>query len=635
MMDSLRTHVKGWLGMVIIAGISLSFILVGLQSYTGDGSEAPLAEVADRKIYQADVNNAYQQRVAQLKQQYADQYSPDLFSEEGLRNDALNQLVQEQLILHTVDSDGYAVSDQAVLDVIGKLDAFQTNGQFDKNLYNELLQAKGLTSAGFVQQVKVGLIRDQFVRGIVDTTLVDDSEVDDFYRLNNQIRDIEYITLPIADYVDNVSVRADELQKNYQQNEHLYKTPEQVSVDYVELSLANLMAEIKPTETELKAFYESEKESFTVEGRRRASHILFEAPDGTAEKESEAKRKLAEEVLLKIQQGGDYIALAEEYSDDIGSAKNGGDLGIINKGMMDDMFEEALSQLTVNQVSEVTQTAYGFHIIKLTELEEPKVQSYEDAKEKVLLSYKQQEAGEKFYQLSERLAELSFENPESLDVLVDELGLETKHQGLFSKESGDDVAANDKVRHAAFTEDFLAGNNSEVVELEPEHLLVLHLSEHKPASTKSLDEVKAEVELSVRQHKAGIELKAKADTLLQETLSAKALKVVAEKNDIPLTVAGPITRNDKTVPQALIRDVFSMSHPADNQPSFRTSFIENGDIVIVALNKITDGKKVDIDEKSRDSFKKFLARLKGEVTLAAALANLSVGADVVFANKPK
>ncbi|PCH85769.1 MAG: peptidylprolyl isomerase [Piscirickettsiaceae bacterium] len=635
MMESLRAHVKGWLGMVIIAGISLSFILVGLQSYTGDGSEAPLAEVADRKIYQSDVNNAYRQRVAQLKEQYADQYSPDLFSEEALRNDALNQLVQEQLILHTVDTDGYAVSDQAVLDVIGKLDAFQTDGQFDKNLYEELLQAKGLTSAGFVQQVKVGLVRDQFVRGIVDTTLVDDSEIDDFYRLNNQVRDIEYITLPLADYIDKVLVSAEELQKNYQQNEHLYKIPEQVSVDYVELSLASLMAEMNPVEAELKAFYEGEKESFTVEGRRRASHILFEAPDGTMEKESEAKRKLAEDVLLQIQQGGDFIALAKEYSDDIGSAKKGGDLGIINKGMMDDMFEDALSQLTVNQVSEVTRTPYGFHIIKLTELEETKVQSYGDAKEKVLLSFKQQVAGEKFYQLSERLAELSFENPESLDVLVDELGLVIKHLDLFAQDSGVGVAANDKVRHAAFTEDFLVGNNSEVVELEPEHLLVLHLSEHKPASTKSFDDVKAAVELSVRQHKAGVELKAKADALLQDTVSSKVLKVVAEKNDIPLTVAGPITRNDKTVPQTLIRDVFSMSHPVDNQASFRTSTIENGDIIIVSLNKITDGKKMDIDDKSRDSFKKFLARLKGEVTLAAALANLSVGADVVFANKPR
>ena len=370
MMESLRKHVKGWLGMVIIVGISLSFALVGLQSYTGDGTEQPVAEVADRKIYQGDVNNAYQQRVSQLKEQYADQYSPDLFSEEALRNESLNQLVQEQLILHTVDSDGYEVSDQAVLKVISELEAFQTNGQFDKSLYEQLLRAKGLTSAGFVQQVKVGLIRDQFVRGIVDTTLVDDSEINDFYRLNNQVRDVEYITLPLESKTKLVSVTDDELQKNYLQNEHLYKTPEQVSVEYVELSLANLMADVNPSEAELRAFYESEKQSFTAEGRRRASHILFDAPSGTPEKESEEKRKLAEEVLLKIQSGEDFTVLAKQYSDDIGSAKQGGDLGIINKGMMDDVFEKTLSELTVDQSSEVVQTPFGFHIIKLTELEE-------------------------------------------------------------------------------------------------------------------------------------------------------------------------------------------------------------------------------------------------------------------------
>jgi peptidyl-prolyl cis-trans isomerase D len=635
MMESLRKHVKGWLGMVIIVGISLSFALVGLQSYTGDGTEQPVAEVADRKIYQGDVNNAYQQRVSQLKEQYADQYSPDLFSEEALRNESLNQLVQEQLILHTVDSDGYEVSDQAVLKVISELEAFQTNGQFDKSLYEQLLRAKGLTSTGFVQQVKVGLIRDQFVRGIVDTTLVDDSEINDFYRLNNQVRDVEYITLPLESKTKLVSVTDDELQKNYLQNEHLYKTPEQVSVEYVELNLANLMADVNPSEAELRAFYESEKQSFTAEGRRRASHILFDAPSGTPEKESEEKRKLAEEVLLKIQSGEDFTVLAKQYSDDIGSAKQGGDLGIINKGMMDDVFEKTLSELTVDQSSEVVQTPFGFHIIKLTELEESTVKSFDAAKEEIELSYKQKIAGEQFYQMSERLAELSFENPGSLDPVVDELGLKINQQVLFGKDQGEGIAANDKVRHAAFIEDFLAGNNSEVVEVESEHLIVMHLIEHKPASTVAFEDVKGAVELAVRQYKAGVELKKEAEGLLKEVLASKSLQAAAKSKGLTVNVAGPITRNDKTAPPAVIRDAFSMSHPEDEKPSFKMSFIANGDIAIVGLNKITDGDKASIDDKSRESFKKFLERLKGEVSLAASLANLSVDADVKFTNQPQ
>ncbi|PCI22833.1 MAG: peptidylprolyl isomerase [Piscirickettsiaceae bacterium] len=635
MLDSLRTHVKGWLGMVIIAAISLSFVLMGVQGYTGSGSEAPLAEVGDRKIYQANVNNAYLQRVSQLKEQYGENYSADLFNEEALRNEVLNRLVQEQLILHTVERDGYGVSEQAVLKIISELEAFQSNGQFDKTLYNELLRAKGLTSAGFVQQIKVGLMRDQFIKSIVDTTLVDDSEIEDFYRLNNQLREVEYLTLPLASILNTITVSDDELQKDYQQNEHLYKTPELVSVDYVELSLSSLMADIEPTEQELMAFYESEKQSFTSEGRRRASHILFEAPSGTAEAISEEIRTKAEHVLLRLQNGEKFEILAKEFSDDIGSAKNGGDLGIINKGMMDDAFEGALSALQVDEISDVIQSEYGFHIIKLTELEETKIEPFDKVKDKVELAYKKQIAGEKFYQLSERLAELSFENPDSLDVLVDELGLAIKHLDLFSETEGSGIASNDKIRHAAFTEDFLAGNNSEPVELEADHLVVLHLSEHKPTSTKKFIDVKADVELSVRRHKAGVELKAKADTLMTDVKSGKTLKQLAEEDKVEFTAAGSITRNDKLAPAALIRDVFSMAHPSEDKPSYKTSFIENGDIIIVALSDITDGDTASIDAAARDSFKKFLGRLKGEVTLAAALANLSVDADVVFANQAK
>ena len=206
---------------------------------------------------------------------------------------------------------------------------------------------------------------------------------------------------------------------------------------------------------------------------------------------------------------------------------------------------------------------------------------------------------------------------------------------LFGKDQGEGIAANDKVRHAAFIEDFLAGNNSEVVEVESEHLIVMHLIEHKPASTVAFEDVKGAVELAVRQYKAGVELKKEAEGLLKEVLASKSLQAAAKSKGLTVNVAGPITRNDKTAPPAVIRDAFSMSHPEDEKPSFKMSFIANGDIAIVGLNKITDGDKASIDDKSRESFKKFLERLKGEVSLAASLANLSVDADVKFTNQPQ
>lgn len=635
MLGRLRTHVKGWLGMVILVMISIPFALFGLQNYSNGGSEAPVAAVGGYEIYQSDINRAYQIRVRELKEQYGDQYSANLFNEDAVRNETLNRLVQEQLIKYTVNKDGYVISDKAVLSVISKMDAFQENGQFNKQLYTELLQARGLTTEGFVQRIREDLTRDQFISSIVDTTLVDNSEIENFYRLSNQTRDIRYLFLPVSAVVGNVEVSEEEVNKYYTKNEHLFKTSAQASIDYIELSLAELMLGVKPTEEELLAFYNSEKDTFTVVGRRRASHILFEAPSGTSESDSEAKRSEAEAVLAKIRAGEDFAALAKEHSDDIGSSKTGGDLGIISAGMMDEVFETTLDNLKEGETSDIIQTAYGFQIIKLTEMAPASIQSFAAVKDKVEALYKTNVAGEKFYQLAERFAELSFENPDSLEPLVEELDLPIKQQLNVSERTIEGIAAEAKIRQAVFSEDVLAGNNSEVIELAPEYLVVLRVNKYQPVETMSLETVRAAVELSVKTDKAGVIQRDEAEKILSLIKLGESVDGFAKSDAVELIDVGPITRNDEAVPGALLQDVFGMSHPKDGKPAYRQSVLSNGDVAIIELTKITDGDKADMTDVSRKSFEKFLAQLTGKVTLTATLANLSVEADVVFANKPE
>jgi len=633
MLDRLRVHVKGWLGIVILVMISVPFALFGLQNYTNGGSEAALAQVSGSKIYQSDVNRAYQQRIVELKEQYGDKYSADLFNEDTLRIEVLNRLVQEQLVIHTVEKDGYIVSNEAILDVISSLNAFKKEGRFDKDTYEQLLRERGLSTHDFVQKVKIGLERDQFINAIVSTTLVDDSEVDDFYRLNNQTRDIRYATISIASFLDGLAVTEDELAKNYAQNEHLYKIPEQASIDYIELNLVDLEAKVDASEEEMLAFYESEKQVFTSQGRRRASHILLEAPDGTPEADAEIKRALAEKVLMRIKNGEDFAVLAKEFSDDIGSAKKGGDLGLLAVGMMGGVFEKTLLSLNEGEVSEVIHTNYGFQIIKLTEKKDDQVKAFDTVKAEVESLYKAKLASEQFFQLAERLAEIAFENPDSLSPVVDELGLEIKHQAMFNETAGEGIAASDKIRHLTFSEDVLAGNNSEALELSSEHLVVLRINEHQAEAVKSLQQVRSEVETAVKIDKAGLLIKDKAVELLAQAKLTGSIKSLSDINGVTTTDVGPISRNDESASGVLLRDVFSMSHPVNGKPAYKMSTQDNGDIAIIELSLITDGDKADISDASRDSFKRFLTQLTGEVNLAASLANLSIDADVSFAKQ--
>ncbi|ORU90550.1 MAG: peptidylprolyl isomerase [Cycloclasticus sp. symbiont of Poecilosclerida sp. M] len=641
MLDKFRSHVKGWLGMTIIVAISLSFILLGVQSYTPGGDEASLAEVAGTKIYQEDVNRAYRRRVNQLKDQYGDDYSADLFNEDSLRLEALNQLVQEQLIVHTIRQDGYAVSDKTVLDTIANFEAFHKDGKFDKEIYQQLLQAKGQSSAGFVEQVKVGLERDQFINSVVATTLVDDVEILDFYRLNNQEREIRYVTLPMKAVVENIRSTNQEVADSYSRNEHLFKTDETISIDYVELKLSNLMDEVVATDEELKAFYENEKQAFTVEGKRRASHILLEAPSGTSEEESESKRAMAESVLKRIKAGEDFAALAKEFSDDIGSSASGGDLGIVSAGLLEPVLEKPFLRLQEGEVTDVIQSQYGFQIVKLTELVPSKVESFETAKDKVEQLYKQKIAGEKFYQLGERLTQLSFENPDSLDVITDELDLVVLHHDALKRdmpqaktaEKTDDFASNDKVLHAAFSEDVLAGNNSEPVEVDENHFMVLRVTKHQPSMTEPLENVRGAVNLMVKQEKAGVMLNENANKIVAELKAGATLDAIASQNKLLITNPGLIKRTSQDAPEELLREAFSMAHPVSGSLVYKLSPLQMGDVVVIELSDIVDGESSKISLGAKGSFKKFLARLKGEVSLAASLANLSVDADVVIANQ--
>ena len=318
---------------------------------------------------------------------------------------------------------------------------------------------------------------------------------------------------------------------------------------------------------------------------------------------------------------------------DIGSAKKGGDLGIITDGMMGAEFEQTLETLNEGDISDVIETTYGYQIIKLTSKESDKVQPYEEVKNKVKELYTSNIAAEKFYQMAERFAELSFENPDSLDPLVDELGLSIQHQENITTTNGDGVAASDKVRQAIFNEEVLAGNNSDVIELGPEHLTVLRITQYKTEEVMPLESVKNKVELAVKTNKAIDLLNKKGMELLTQAQAGVSLKDLSSQEGVTLEDIGPVTRNERLASTILLREAFSMPHPTDDKPSFTLSTLENGDVALIELSKVTDGDTDDLTEASRASLRELLARLTNEVTLAALLADLSVNTGVVFPKK--
>lgn len=630
MLNNFRAHAKGWLGMLILIIVSVPFALWGIQNYTTGGTEKPLATVGSKKILQDDLNRSYQERVNQIQAQYGENFSPDLIDEPRLRQEVLAQLVQQELLSQIVHTDGYQISDEQVLKVIAEIPAFQTDGKFDKELYQQALRARGQSSNGFIALVKESLRREQLVKGISDTVLVDQSEVRDLYRIFAQSRQIDYLTLSLAKQAEQEQPQQADLLAYYDANKPLYQTPETISISYLELKVDDLAQKISLDDKELRAFYESEIQRFTTAGKRRVSHILFEVPKDASDDTRQAKRSLAEHTLSRLDKGEEFSLLAKELSEDTGSAKEGGDLGIITQGMMPGVFEDTVFALNQSQISDVIETEFGYHIVKLTELSDEQIRPYDEVKQDVAKTYRRQLADEEFYQMAERLRELSYQNPSVLDPAASELALTLQSTPSFDRMGGEGLAEDERIREAAFSSDVLAGNNSDVIELDNGHVVVLRVKDHQPSRTQDLADVRAAVELAVRQQMATDALKVKASELIEQIKKGSNMAELADQNDADYSSPPAFRRNAQDISPELINEAFTMLRPVDEQPVLKSVTRRNGDISVVALKQVKMGDPATMSSKDRDALTQFLKQSRAQSSMAAVMAQMSKRYDVSF-----
>lgn len=630
MLNNFRAHAKGWLGMLILVVVSVPFALWGIQNYTTGGSEKPLATVGDKKILLTDVNQAYQKRLTQLQVQYGEEFSPEMVDEPGLRREILTQLVQQELLSQIVRDDGYQISNEQVLKVIADIPAFQTDGKFDKQLYQQALRAQGQSSNAFIALVKESLRREQFVEGIRQTVVVDPSEVRDLYKIFAQSREIDYLSLSQQKQAQTIELEEADITAYYGANQNLYQTPEKVSISYLELNAAELAKNISLDEKELRAFYDSELQRFTTAGKRRVSHILFEAPEDASDEERQAKHSLAQHTLTRLDKGEEFTQLAKELSEDTGSAEQGGDLGIISEGMMPGVFEETVFALQQGQISDVIETEFGYHIIKLTELSEKQVRPFEDVKAEVEATYRRQLADEQFYQMAERLGQLTYENPSVLDPAASELGLTIQHSEAFDRTGGQGMAEDERVREAAFTDDVLAGNNSDLIELDTGHAVVLRVTDHQPAKVQELEAVRGAVEFSLRRDKAREALNSKAEELIEQLKTGVDMASLADQNGADFSSPAAFRRNDTDVPVEIINQAFVMPRPLDDAPSLQIVERNNGDVSIIKLKRVQPGDPAKMTENDRQSLIEFLENSRAQSSMAAVLAELSKQYEVSF-----
>lgn len=614
MLTKIREKAQGAFAWGILIVICVPFALWGIQNYLDTGKEAPVASVGDKDFFQRDVNKAYEQ--------YSQNLQGMTIDEQRLKAQALEKLIKDEVLLQYVHAKGLVTTDDTAREFIQSLPYFQVDGKFDDKRYKTMLNLQKMSSAEFVNRIKSALIMEQFQRSIIDSSFATKYDVESFFKIQNQQRDVDYVTVAVQKTAEQPT--EEEITAYYQQHQDAYQTPEQISIEYIELSLEDIAKTIAVTDDKLKAYYEEQKDQYTTAERRKISHILFAINDKTDEKTALEKALNAKKELANK----DFAAVAAEVSDDKLTAKTGGDLGLFNVGVMEKSFEDAASALKLGEVSNPVKSAFGYHLIKVTELAPGEVKPFDSVKNEVTKAYQKAQAENAFYEAGETLTEMSYENPDNLKTVADALGVTIKKSALFTKDKGESIAAEEKVRSAAFTEEVLHGNNSAPIELGTDSLVVLRLLEHKAAAAREQKDVKPEIVAVLQSDKARRQAAETAKKIKAKLQAGDSIQAVAAENKLQVKTVAGLTRSKDGLPLVLSDTIFRAAKPVGGKSTVFIAELPAGEQAVVSLSKVKEGVMTEDDKKQLELATKNIAKAFGQTEFNALINSLQADADI-------
>lgn len=559
MLQFIRDRAQGWIAWVIVGLIIIPFALWGLNEYVGGGTEIAAAEVNGQNISQRQLQETYYRQRQRLQEMFGDQLPEELFSEAAMKQQLLQQLIEDELLLQSSFSSKMRIGDQQLVGLIRSIDAFKENSQFSNELYERVLRTQGMQPATFEYKVRRDLLLQQYKAGIQDSEFATAAETKLIADLNQQQRQIDYITVPVSNFESSISISDEEINSYYEANQSRFRTPEMVKVSYIELKQKAIASEVDVDESLLKERYESQIINYKTPEERRARHILI-----TDDNDAKAKQD-ADALLAKLKSGDSFEELAKSLSQDPGSAAQGGDLGFFGLGLMDPAFENAAYKLNIGELSPVVKSEFGYHIIKLEEIRGGETKSFADVKSEILAEVQQESAEQRFYDQAESLANLTYEQPDTLQVAAEQLNLAIEKSSFFGQSGGQGIAKNSKFSQAAFSEDVLQrGNNSEVIELSKTHFVVLRLDEHQPEGVKPLDSVNTAINNLLLKEKAEADAKTYASTLLENIKGGEQVSSLAEQEKLKWNEA-TIKRDSKDIDPVIVSAAFKMAHPKSDE----------------------------------------------------------------------
>jgi peptidyl-prolyl cis-trans isomerase D len=602
MLQAIREKAQGWIAWAIVILISVPFALWGIQEYLGVGSEPEVAVVEGEKITQRMLDQRTRDFRENMRLSLGDAYRADFFEDSTLKKQVLDGMVEEAVLANNAADWNLRTSDMQARGFISSIPAFQRDGRFDQQSYETAVRNRGMSRAGFEQNVRQDLLLDQLRSGVRDSVFVTETELATRVRLNNEKRRLVYARVAADQFRDQIEFSEDDLKSYYEANLDRYRTPERVKLGYVLLDAATLSGLIDVNEEALEQYFEDHRTEFVAPEERAMRHILISVSPGATEEEEQAARNKAEDLLAQLRTGGDFASLAKDNSDDPGSAGSGGDLGWVERGLMVPPFEQAAFELNKDEISELVRTDFGFHIIQVTNIRGGSDAGFADMREKVESAFRKFEAENLYFDYAERLANSAYESPDSLAPASEALGLKVQTTDWITRDTVlPGALGSPRVVNAAFADDVLVeGHNSELIEVGQQQALVVRVVEHEPAGVKPFAE---NLDLLGKDYKVdkASELAAAAGQKAVAELDAggKSLEQLASDKAWLLEQPGEVGREQPTVPAEVLAKAFGLKPPEPGATAHTGVVSAEGDYMVIAVSDVRGGELAALSDVER------------------------------------
>jgi len=584
MLQDIRQNIQGTAAKIVVWVIVISFALFGIESILLGGGSSGVAEVNGEDISPLEVQQMVNTQKRQLIAMLGENIDPAMLDDQRLSGQALQNIINRRLLMQSADDMNLAISEAELGRVIGGMEQFTFNGKFSPEVYKSTLAQAGFTPGSFKAGLKQDLIVNQLRSGLAGSEFATPAELAQTARITAEQRDVRYLTIPLASVKTDISVSDEQVQSYYEEHETEFFSTESVVLDYIELNLADYRSEVD--EDEVLSMYEQEKDGYQYQTENRVSHILLTR--GDEESTQDYEKRLAQ-VQSSLDGGETFAAVAEQYSDDIGSASAGGDLGFSSGDAFPEEMEEAIADLDLNTVSSPVQTEAGTHFIVVTERREGETASLAEMRPELEQRIQDRDAAAALLRKVEDLRDMAF-NAQDLKGPAEELELDVERSELVTRNQAEGLFASSSLLAAIFSEDVLQlGHNSEVLELSPEQFVVVRVYKHNEPELKPLAAVRERIVAAISDETARANVTRKARQAVAAIRAGTPVEEIANALGYEWQVEIGAQRGGAMLPQAVAQRAFLLSAP-DGQSVVDFTLNGAGDAQVFEVSSVREGK---------------------------------------------